>query len=86
MSLVAAKYSATKIFLHIDENVYSAAKNLTPVILSDVKGACDRGRVEGPREYFPNHAASGSSHEPCAILKLACVSARCHKPKPKACG
>jgi len=28
MSLVPAKYSATKIFLQIDENVYSAAKNL----------------------------------------------------------
>ena len=34
------------------------------------EGACDRGRVEGPREYFPDHAASGSSHENlCAHLK-----------------
>jgi hypothetical protein len=48
MSLVAAKYSATKIFLHIDENVYSAAKNLTPVILSDVEGACDRDESKDP--------------------------------------
>ena len=30
---------------------------------SESEGACDRGRVEGPRGYLSRHGASGSSHD-----------------------